>query len=135
MMIEPKRINNLIFRVATYFLNNSPEIKAYHIDKYIPNCYYGHESDFIKIDDNWYQDPNFTWHKVHKSCFKNPEVCYTIAKFEYDKHEEIYEFMWIDERPLDLTEQEEKDFKELIIYGFNELNHGNDKSESNYGRS
>ena len=40
--------------------------------------------------------------------------------------------MWIDERPLDLTEQEEKDFKELIIYGFNKLNHGSDESESDY---
>ena len=50
-MIEPKRINNLEFKVATYLLKNPPEIKAYHINRYMPNCYYGHESDFIKIDD------------------------------------------------------------------------------------
>ena len=42
------------------------------------------------------------------------------------------EFMWVGERPLDLTEQEEKDFKELIIYGFNKLNHGSDEGESDY---
>ena len=112
-MIETKRINNLEFKVATYFLKNPPEIKAYHINRYMPNCYYGHESDFIKIDDNWYRDPNFYWHKIHKSCFKNSETCYAIASFEYNKHEGVYEFTWIGERPLDLIEQEEKDFKTL----------------------
>lgn len=132
MMIEPKRINNLEFKVATYFLKNPPEIKAYHINRYMPNCYYGHEDDFIKIDDNWYRDPNFSWHKLHKSCFKHLETCYTIASFEYNKHEGIYEFMWIGERPLDLTEQEEKDFKKLIIYGFNKLNHGNNEGKPDY---
>ena len=49
-----------------------------------------------------------------------------------NKHEGVYEFMWVGERPLDLTEQEEKDFKELIIYGFNKLNHGSDEGESDY---
>ena len=49
-MIETKRINNLEFKVATYLLKNPPEIKAYHINRYMPNCYYGHESDFIKIN-------------------------------------------------------------------------------------
>ena len=112
-MIETKRINNLEFKVATYLLKNPPEIKAYHINRYMPNCYYGHESDFIKIDNDWYRDPNFSWHKIHKSCFKNSETCYAIASFEYNKHEGVYEFTWIDERPLDLTEQEEKDFKTL----------------------
>lgn len=130
-MIDTKRVNNLEFRVATYLLKNPPEIKAYHINKYMPNCYYGHEADFIKIDDNWYRDPNFSWHKIHKSCFKNSETCYAIASFEYNKHEGVYEFTWIGERPLYLTEQEE-DFKELIIYGFNKLNHGNNEGESNH---
>ena len=132
MTIEPKRINNLEFKVATYLLKNPPEIKAYHINRYMPNCYYGHESDFIKIDNDWYRDPSFSWHRVHKSCFKNTETCYAIASFEYNKHEGIYEFMWVGERPLELTEQEEKDFKKLIIYGFNKLNYENRESESNY---
>lgn len=131
-MIETKRINNLEFKVATYLLKNPPEIKAYHINRYMSNCYYGHESDFIKIDNDWYRDPNFSWHKIHKSCFKNSETCYAIASFEYNKHEGVYEFMWVGERSLDLTEQEEKDFKELIIYGFNKLNHGSDEGESDY---
>lgn len=48
----------------------------------MPNCYYGHKSDFIKIDNNWYRDPNFSW---HKSCFKNSETCYAIASFEYNR--------------------------------------------------
>lgn len=94
-MIETKRINNLEFKVATYLLKNPPEIKAYHINRYMPNCY-------------------------------------AIARFEYNKHEGVYEFTWVGERPLDLTEQEEKDFKELIIYGFNKLNHGSDEGESDY---
>ena len=51
-MIGTKRINNLEFKVATYLLKNPPEIKAYHINRYMPNCYYGHESDFIKIDND-----------------------------------------------------------------------------------
>lgn len=132
-MIESKRINNLEFKVASYLLKNPPEPIAYHINKWEPNCYYKHESDFIKVDDNWYQDPNFFWHKIHKSCFKNPEICYAIAAFEYNDHEGDYEFMWVGERPLDLNEEEEKDFKELIKYGFKNLNHAEEEGEPNYG--
>lgn len=131
-MVETKRINTLEFREATYLTKNPPEIKAYHIDRWYPNCYYGRESEFIKDTDGFYRDPVHSWHRIHKSCFKHPESCYTIATFEYDEYEGEYEFMWVGERPLDLNEQEEKDFKELIKYGFEILNHGNDESEGDF---
>lgn len=125
-----KRINTLEFREATYLTDTPPEMKSFHIDRWQPNNYYGKESEYIEGENGFYINPKNKYHKIHKSCFQHPEYCYAIAEFEYDYHENYYEFKWIGDRPLDLTTEEEKDFKKLIIYGFEVLNGRNQESET-----
>ena len=121
--MESKRVGNLEIGPATYFLPKDkwPEKGAYNIYYYYPNIYYGRESEYI-FEDGWYLDPKFQGHRIHKDCFKNPEVCMSIASFEYDDHEGCYEFEFIGDRPLDLNQEEKKIFWELIEYGFKNLN-------------
>lgn len=128
--MNAKRINTLEFREATYLTDTPPKMKSFHIDRWQPNNYYGKESEYIKGENDFYINPKNRCHKIHKSCFKYPEYCYAIAEFEYNSHENCYEFKWIGNRPLDLTTEEEKDFKELIIYGFEILNGRNQESET-----
>lgn len=121
-MIESKRIGNLEFRKATYLLPDDklPEHLSYHIDYWVPNCYYGREKEFIK-DKDWYVYPDNSHCRVHKDCFKNPESCFAIASFNYDK-EGYYELTFIADRPLNITKEEREIFWELIQYGYKQLN-------------
>ena len=117
-----KRIGNLELRRASYLLPKEeyPEHPSYHIDYWYPNCYYGKENEYIK-DGDWYIYPDNSYCRVHKDCFKNPQSCFAIASFDYDK-EGFYELHFIGDRPLHITEEERKIFWELIIFGDKELN-------------
>ena len=117
-----KRIGNLELRRASYLLPEEeyPEHPSYHIDYWYPNCYYGKENEYIK-DGDWYIYPDNSYCRVHKDCFKNPQSCFAIASFDYDK-EGFYELHFIGDRPLHITEEERKIFWELIIFGDKELN-------------
>ncbi len=122
-MMESKRIGNLEIREAVYICRNLPEHISYYIDYWELNPYYGKESDFIK-DGEWYR-PNsehYSYHRIHRNCFKNPESCYAIGSFDWDYHESCYEFRFIGDRPMNITEEERKIFWELIDYGFKQLN-------------
>lgn len=124
-----KRINNLEFKHASYLLPKDkwPDYPAWDIVKWYPNEYYNKQDEFIPIkgDPKFYQHPEFTFCKVHKDCFKYPETCYSIATFEYDKHEDFYELHFVCDRPLDLNEDEIKTFWELIKFGNTYLNDTN----------
>lgn len=124
-----KRINNLEFKHASYLLPKDkwPDHPAWAIVKWHPNEYYNKQDEFIPIkgDPKFYQHPEFTFCKVHKDCFKYPETCYSIATFEYDKHENFYELHFVCDRPLDLNEDEIKTFWELIKFGNTYLNDTN----------
>ena len=117
-----KRINNLEFKHASYLLPKDkwPDHPAWDIVKWYPNEYYNKQDEFIPIkgDPKFYQHPEFTFCKVHKDCFKYPETCYSIATFEYDKHENFYELHFVCDRPLDLNEDEieTNDDDEVDIY-------------------
>ena len=117
-----KRIGNLELRRASYLLPEEeyPEHPSYHIDYWYPNGYYGKENEYIK-DGDWYIYPDNSYCRVHKDCFKNPQSCFAIASFDYDK-EGFYELHFIGDRPLHITEEERKIFWELIIFGDKELN-------------
>lgn len=119
-MATNKRIKNLEFRPAVY-LTIAPKNPAWSIDYWQPNRYYGHENDYevSKINPDCYIGEGC---RIHKSCFENPESCFTLGSFEYDEHEEIYEFHFCGDRPLSLSEEERKNFWKLIEYGYNELN-------------
>lgn len=124
-----KRINNLEFKHASYLLPKDkwPDNPAWDIVKWYPNEYYNKQDEFIPVkgDPKFYQHPEFTFCKVHKDCFKYPETCYSIATFEYDKHENFYELHFVCDRPLDLNEDEIKTFWELIKFGNTYLNDTN----------
>lgn len=119
-----KRIGNLEFSPATYLLPKEewPKHPAWHIDYWYPNAYYGRESEFEK-DKDWYIDNRFGIKcRIHKDCFKSPECCMAIAAFEYNEHEECYEFEFVGDRPLNITKEEKEIFWDLIKYGFEQLN-------------
>lgn len=120
-----KRIGNLQLRKATY-LGKAPERPSYHIEKWEPNGYYGNEEKFIDEGD-YYRHPDDAYMcvRIHKSCFKHPETCYSIASFEWDDHEAIYELHFIGDRPLYLSKEEREVFWQLIELGEKELNKTN----------
>lgn len=116
-----KRIKNLSFQKATY-LCDPPEHIGYQICKWEKNPKYNKESEYIKVDSEFYCYPDDHHFKIHKECFKHPETNYAIASFTYNKYEGCYELEFVGGRPMDLNEDERKIFWELLEYGFNKLN-------------
>lgn len=114
-----KRINNLEFGKSSY-LGPEPDNPGWEIRVYKPNQYYGNESDFIKKGTKYYlKDPAYSYFSIDESCFKRPEYCFTITSWEWIHNE--YVLMFVDDRPLDLTDEEWLDFKELLKFGFEYL--------------
>lgn len=126
-MITQKRIENLEFRQATYLLpkKNWPSNPSWHIDYFYPNTYYGRENDYIREGD-WYYPSKDSISRIHKSCFKSPEVSMAIASFDYD-NEGYWQLSFIGDRPLCLDEKEREIFWELIKYGYEQLNNYEDE--------
>lgn len=119
--IKSKRIGNLMFRKATY-LGQEPEFPSWHIDYFYPNPYYSKEREYTKEGDYYTKDiHNPCSIRVHKDCFKHKESCYAIACFIRDK-EGYYELSFVGNRPLNLNEEELKDFWKMVKYGYKELN-------------
>ena len=120
-----KRIGNLELKQSSSFFQLNLEHPNYFIEKYYPNQYYGHEKDF-KIDEkdpDFYIDTSVSFkYRIHKSCFKHKENCYSIAEFCYNEKEGCYDFAFIGDRPTDLSKEEIGTFFELIKYGFENLN-------------
>lgn len=117
-----KRIGALQLRKASY-LGEEPEHPSYHISKWEANSYFGNEHMFIEEGDYYrYPDDRYASIRINKSCFKHPEVCYTIASFEWDDHEEAYELRFTCDRPLYLTKEEKDIFWDLAEEGYKELN-------------
>lgn len=118
--MESKRIHNLKFKKATY-LGNEPENPSWEIAKYEPNSFYGKEDYFVKEGDH-YRDPERKFIRLHANCFKNKETCYSIAMFNYNKKDGDYEIEFVADRPLELNSEEWNTFKELLSYGYSQLN-------------
>lgn len=124
------RKGNLEFRKCSY-LGEPPEHIGWEICQWAPNSYYGRESEFIK-DGEFYRpnDDKFNFVRIHKNCFKNPEVSWQIASFDYNDHEGCYEFSFCGDRPLSKDIDWEL-FKEFVQYGFNKLNCNDNDDGSN----
>jgi len=129
-MIENKRIEDLEFRPASYLLPKDkwPENPSYDINLWYPNLYYGRDDEFPEdpLDSSYRLDPKYQNHRIHKSCFKYPESCFTIASFDYDEHERFYELHFCLDRPieyLNILEKREA-FWKLLQYGNEQLNIG-----------
>ena len=127
-MIENKRIKDLEFRPASYCLpkNKLPENPSYDIVLWYPNFYYGRDKEFPEdpLDNSCRTDPKYFNHKIHKSCFENPECCITIASFDYNEHVPFYELHFCLDRPIEYLNTSEKReiFWELLEYGNKQLN-------------
>lgn len=127
MKPKNRRINNLMFRPATY-LGEPPKNPSWHIDRFYPNPHYGKEDEYIYHEEGYCTDPKYgDFYRISEGCFKHPESCCSIASFEYDSHEPCWELKFICDRPLDLTEDERQDFWELIQYGYKVLENYSDE--------
>lgn len=98
------RVNNIAFRIES---NGS-----LHIVKYYPNQYFG---NFDKmVEEGWEPNVNGGLYKdyvtITKSCFKNPESCYTVAFLEPDEDEYTTNLHTVGQRVLDLNKQDREDF-------------------------
>lgn len=125
--IKNKRIKDLEFRPASYLLPKDewPENPAWEIVLWTPNIFYGRDNEFPEspTDPTYRIDPELNC-RIHKSCFKHSESCFTIASFDYDKHEHLYELHFCLDRPIKYlnTFEKLKNFWELVKYGNEQLN-------------
>lgn len=116
---DQKRIGNIEYRTVVS-CNGQKYVEIVH---WVPNSLYGKKDEFEKTpfdsklkNGDMYDD----------NCFKNPEVCYTIATIDYSDEPDIKS---VGMRAFDLDEQDEMDFKKLIRYAYQyvvkEFNIGN----------
>lgn len=135
-MIKRKRIGDLEFSPASYLLPKErwPENPSYDIVLWYPNSYYGRDEEFPEdlLDNSYRNDPKYWNCRIHKSCFKNPETCFTLASFDYDEHEHFYELHFCLDRPIEYLNTVEKRevFWELLNYGNEQLNINENEEES-----
>lgn len=115
------RINNLEFKQCSY-IGDPPEHIGYEICLWQPNPYYGRESEFVK-DGKYYRPntDNYSFISIHESCFKYPETNIQIASWYWNDNEEVYDFEFCGNRPVEYLVNWE-DFEKLVRYGFEFLN-------------
>ena len=102
-MEETKRIGNLEYRKMDNYIE---------IIHWVPNSLYGKEDEFEKTFSGSYKK-NGTFYD--EECFKNPETCYTVAWLEIKEEPNIISCGL---RAFQLDEQDDKDFKLLVIYAY-----------------
>ena len=135
-MIKNKRIKDLEFRPSSYLLPKEeyPENASWDIILWYPNNYYGRDNEFPEdqLDKSYRIDPKYPGHRIHKSCFKGKECCFTLASFDYDKHEGFYELHFCLDRPIEYLDTLEKReaFWNLLEYGNKQLNNSRNEEES-----
>ena len=114
-----KRIGNIEYRTVVSLGGH----KYVEIVRWVPNSLYGKEDEFEKSPFGSKTKNGIVYNDI---CFKNPEVCYTIATIDYADEPDIKS---VGMRAFDLDEQDEKDFKKLIRYAYQyvvkEFNIGN----------
>lgn len=120
--LNQMRIDALEFRKCSY-LGEEPKYIGWEICKWEPNPYYKRESEFIE-DGEFYHpnDKHYKFVSIHRDCFKHPETSYTIASWDWDKHEDCYELKFCGDRPLNLSNEEWLTFRKLLEHGFKQLN-------------
>ena len=108
------RIGNISFRLAETL---GPNPKKYiDIVYWYPNPDYGQESSYIK-EGEWYR-PKYSdrKYKVHESCFKDPECCFTLATVDIEEEPGV---LSVGFRPFNLSDETYKDYKQIVSQALN----------------
>ena len=126
--IKPLRIGNLEFGPSTYICK-PPEHPSWEIKMWYPNFYYGKKDQYKYDGDGMYINPECPYHRIHESCFKHSESCYTLGSFRWDDHEQFYEFQFCGDRPMELKKENREPFWELLVYGNKMLNIDNNEDD------
>ena len=85
-----------------------------------PNTKYNKQGEYVRHEREngkgyYYTDPNEEFPiRYDESCFMNPETCCSIARYNYDEKEDLYELRFVGNRPLDLEDDDFNDFVEVI---------------------
>lgn len=120
-----KRIGNI--EVSNFYIdeNGIPKPNQSHItknfnyfsiDKIYPNEYYGKESEYT-FDGNFYISSKSSF-KISPSCFKNPESKFMLARWvDMDHDEKSPDLRFVGRRPIELTDEESKDFWNCVKIG------------------
>ena len=121
-----KRIGNI--EVSNFYINDegipkpnqghlTDSFNYFSVDKYYPNEYYGNE-DKYEFDETTNSYKNGTFSSIHASCFKYPESKFMVAMWVDINHDEkVPDLKFVGNRPMDLNEQEFKDFWECVKIG------------------
>ena len=112
-------INPFTFKKCDY-LGPTPDNPDWEIVKWVENIYYNKQDGYIKDGDFYYPKDNCSW-SIHKSCFKNPKSCYTVAIFYFNEKELSWDLRCF-EHIVDFNDEEIIKFWNLIKRGFDYLN-------------
>lgn len=120
-----KRIGNI--EISNFYIdeNGIPKPNQSHItksfnyfsiDKVYSNEYYGKESEYIFNGDSYRSSDHSC--RIDPSCFKHPETKFMLARWEdMDNDEKSPDLRFIGKRPIELTEEELKDFWSCVKIG------------------
>lgn len=106
------RINN-IGAMPVGYIGSAPKVanNECSIIRYYPNEYYGKLNEFLA--DGW-EDKGSSISSnsasIDKQCFEGKETHYVIAFLRYNEDEQAAILTTVNDRLLDLTQEEEKDF-------------------------
>lgn len=112
--MEHIRIGSIELRNVSHFSGSG---KYWEIVKNYPNPHYGQEKHFEQIGNTEYyrKISGEEWESrvsYHKSCFKHPESCYTIATIEENDDEEP-DIKSVGSRPFNLNSRDFEDFLKI----------------------
>ena len=109
--IRPTRIGNVEFRVSKT-LGSHPR-DYIDIVFWYPNSDYGQEYQYEKIDGEWYipKGMGCNFYRIHESCFKNPESCYSVATIDIKEEPDV---LSVGLRPFDLKPKDRADFEAIV---------------------
>ena len=103
------RINNIECRPKS---NNDGN---YEVVEWYPNPYYNKESDMVSDGYVWIDYENGEWalekefHRVHSSCFKNPESCCVVAWLKPNREPDV-DMETVGSRVLELSVEDRNTF-------------------------
>jgi hypothetical protein len=121
---------NIKLRIGNISFEYKDFNDRYEILKYEKNPYYEKYDEYTLDESGEHYtiaaDTDGFHTNIHKSCFKNPEMCYLIAHFDID--EEGGNLVWCGSRPLKLDRCEWEDFMGCITFGYDYIEYKIDQS-------